>query len=66
MIPLPKFQNVSGKKNLEQNCGCLKDMSTQSLVFLVPNLKYTKRNKKEKSNINSFIKRQNFKMILFT
>jgi hypothetical protein len=40
-------------------------------VFTIPrifrtNSKYTKRNKKEKLNMNSVIKRQNIKMIQFT
>jgi hypothetical protein len=66
MMPFSKFQNISGKKKLEQNCGCSQDMYLQSLEFSEPNSKYTKRNKKEKSNINSVTKRQNVKMILFT
>jgi hypothetical protein len=41
-------------------------MSLQSLEFLESNSKYTKRNKKDKSNKNSVTKRQSVKMILFT
>jgi hypothetical protein len=61
-----KISKCKWQKNLEQNCRCLQDMSLQSLEFSEPNSKYTKRNKKEKSNMNSVPKRQNVKMILFT
>jgi hypothetical protein len=62
MIPLSKYK---WQKNLNQNCGCSQDMSLQSLELSEPNSKYAKRNKKEKSNMNSVTKRQNVKMILF-
>jgi hypothetical protein len=61
-----KISKYKWQKNLEQNYGCSQDMSLQSLEFSEPNSKYTKINKKEKSNMNSVTKRQNIKMILFT
>jgi hypothetical protein len=54
-----KISKYKWQKYLEQNCGCSQDMSLQSLEFSEPNSKYTTRNKKEKSNMNSVTKIQN-------
>jgi hypothetical protein len=44
----------------------LREISLQSLEFLEAKSKCTTRNKKDKLNINSVMKRQNVKMTLFT
>jgi hypothetical protein len=44
-------------KKLKQNYGCSQDMFLQPLEFLEPNSEYTKRNKKDKSNMNNVTKR---------
>jgi hypothetical protein len=50
-----KILKCKWQKNLKQNCGCLQDMSLQSLEFSEPNSIYTKRSKKEKSNILNLV-----------
>jgi hypothetical protein len=61
-----KISKYKSQKNLEQNCGCSQDISLQSLEVSELNLKCTKKNKKDKSNMNSATKGQNEKMVLFT
>jgi hypothetical protein len=65
MIPLSKFQNVSGKKFGKKLWMFTRYVLT-ILRILRTKFKYTKRNKKDKSNMNSITRRQNVKMILFT
>jgi hypothetical protein len=49
MLPFQKFQIISGKKKLEQICRWSKDIVLQFLLFIKPNSKYTKINKKRQT-----------------
>jgi hypothetical protein len=51
-----KISKYNWQKKLEQNCGCSQDISLQSLEVSELNLKCTKKNKKDKPNMNSATK----------